>query len=155
MIRIKHLLVAVLLLVAASLSANANENTEFVREKGVIARIGAGAPANFNVGLGYRFCPHFELAAEVFSYSGLTTITGVLDARYHILDRPLTPFVAAKAGYGVLGTTLEYQNYSNLLGVLTAGMSWKGFDLGAGLVYDPFHRFGFTANLSWTYRFGR
>lgn len=143
----------VLLMAVSAYSANAADGDGFSRGKGVIARIGAGAPANFDLGAGYRFNSHFALAVEAYSYSGLTTFTGVMDARYHILDNALTPFVATKIGYGELGITMEYATYKDILGSLTAGLSWRGFDLGAGIIYDSFHKVEFTANLSWTYCF--
>ena len=144
---------AMLLMIVTSHPVHAANGDGFVRKEGVIARIGAGTPANFDLGVGYRFSPHFALAAEAYSYSGLTTITGVIDGRYHILDNAFTPFVDAKIGYGSLGKTAEYMNYKDILGSLTAGLSWRGFDLGAGIVYDSFHKLEFTANLSWTYCF--
>ena len=143
----------VLLAIVIPYSSYAANGDGYSREKGVIVRLGAGAPLNLDLGAGYRFNPHFALAVEACSYSGLTTLTGVLDARYHILDKDFTPFVAARIGYGSLGKTVKYQNYYNALGSLTAGLSWRGFDLGAGVIYDPFHRFQFTANISWTYCF--
>ena len=127
----------------------------FSRGRGTIARIGAGVPANFEAGIGYRFCPQFELAAEAFSYSGLTAITAALDARYHILDRSFTPFVDTKIGYGTLGVNIENQNYNNCFGSITAGLSWRRFDLGAGVVFDPFHKVEFISALSWTFCFGK
>ena len=144
---------AALLMIVPAYSANAADGDGFRRGKGVIARIGAGAPANFDLGAGYRFNPHFALAIETYSYSGLTTFTGVMDARYHILDNAFTPFVATKIGYGKLGMTMDYWTYKDFLGSLTAGLSWRGFDLGAGILYDSFHKMEFTANLSWTYCF--
>ena len=146
---------ALFVMITPSHSANVAKSEGFSREKGIIVRVGAGAPANFNIGAGYRFNPHFSIAGEVFSYSGLTTVTGVADARYYILDKNMTPFVAAKIGYGTLGRTIENTAYRNALGSLTAGLSWRGFDLGAGIIYDPFHKMEFTANLSWTYCFKR
>ncbi|MCQ2162697.1 MAG: hypothetical protein MJY86_05415 [Bacteroidales bacterium] len=144
---------AALLMFVSTYPANAANGDGFSRGKGVIARIGAGTPANFDLGAGYRFNPHFALAMEAYSYSGLTTFAGVMDARYHILDSAFTPFVATKIGYGELGMTIEYGTYQDILGSLTAGLSWRGFDLGAGIIYDSFHKMGFTANLSWTYCF--
>lgn len=144
-----------LFMVVPSHSVNAADSDGFSRDKGMIVRIGAGIPSNFNMGAGYRFCPHFSVDAELFSYSGLTTFTGAVDARYYILDKSLTPFIAAKIGYGTLGKTMEYSTYRNALGSLTAGISWRRFDLGAGIIYDPFHRVEFTANLSFTYCFKR
>lgn len=144
---------AALAIVTFSLPAAAADGDGFTRGNGVIARIGAGAPANLNLGAGYRFNSHFALAMEAFSYSGLTTLAGAVDARYHVLDNALTPFISAKIGYGSLGKTLEYKDYKDLLYAWTAGISWRGFDLGAGIIYDSFHQLGFTANLSWTYCF--
>lgn len=144
---------ALFFMVIPSHHTNAANGDGFSREKGIITRIGAGAPANFDLGAGYRFNPHFALAIEAYSYSGLTTFTGVMDARYHILDSSFTPFVATKLGYGKLGMTMEYRTYYDLLGSLTAGISWRGFDLGAGIIYDSFHKMEFTANISWTYCF--
>ena len=146
---------ALFVMITPSHSANVAKSEGFSREKGIIVRVGAGAPANFNIGAGYRFNPHFSLVGEAFSYSGLTAFTGAIDARYYILDKSLTPFVAAEIGYGTLGMTMENSAYRNALGSLTAGLSWRGFDLGAGIIYDPFHKMEFTANLSWTYCFKR
>ena len=143
----------VLLALVASHSASAASGDGFSRGKGVLVRVGAGAPINLNLGAGYRFGPHFALAAEAYSYSGLTALTGAIDARYHILDNSFTPFAAAKLGYGSLGEDYDYKNVNDFIGSLTAGVSWRGFDLGAGIIYDPFHKLGFTANLSWTYCF--
>lgn len=144
---------ALFFMVIPSHHANAANGDGFSREKGIIIRIGAGAPANFNIGAGYRFNPHFSIVGELFSYSGLTTFTGVADARYHILDKSMTPFVAAKIGYGTLGMTIENSSYRNGMASLIAGYSWRGFDLGAGIIYDPFHKMQFTTNISWTYCF--
>lgn len=144
---------AALMMIVFSNSANAADSDGFSRGSGVITRIGAGALENIDLGVGYRFNPHFALAIEAYSYYGLTTFTGVVDARYHILDNAFTPFVATKIGYGKLGMTVEYWTYRNVLGSLTAGLSWRGFDLGAGIIYEPFHKIEFTANLSWTYCF--
>ena len=63
-----------------------------------------------------------------------------------------TPFVATRIGYGTLGKTLEYSNYKDNLGSIIAGLSWRRFDVGAGIIYDSFHKTEFTANLSWTFR---
>lgn len=141
-----------LLAMFASHSAIAANADGFSRDKGFIVRVGAGAPANFNVGAGFRFNPHLTLTGEVFSYSGLTTLTGVIDARYYVLDNGFTPFVATRIGYGTLGKTLEYSNYKDNLGSIIAGLSWRRFDVGAGIIYDSFHKTEFTANLSWTFR---
>lgn len=142
-------------LVMAICTVSSSAADEISRRNGVIARIGAGAPGNLEIGAGYRFNQHFSIAGEVFSYSGLTTVAGVADARYYILDKNMTPFVAAKIGYGTLGRTIENTAYRNGLASLMAGLSWHGFDLGAGIIYDPFHNMGFTADLSWTYYFKR
>lgn len=150
--KITKILITALVL-AVSFPANAADGGEFTRGNGIIARIGAGVPSNFNIGAGYRFNPHFALAAEAYSYSGLTALTGVIDARYHILDNVITPFAAAKIGYGTLGMTIENNSYKDVLGSLTAGLSWRGFDLGAGVIYDTYHKTEFTVNISWTYCF--
>lgn len=150
-ILLKTMFVAVMM-TACTFSAKGGDG--FSRGHGVIARIGAGVPANFEAGIGYRFCPQFELAAEAFSYSGLTAMTGALDARCHILDRSFTPYVDAKIGYGTLGVDIENQNYNNFHGSITAGLSWRRFDLGAGAVFDPFHKVEFISALSWTFCFG-
>lgn len=145
---------AVLCMAIPSHPASAANAGGFSRENGVIARIGTGGYLeNLDIGVGYRFNPHFTLAMEAYSYFGITTFTGVIDARYHILDKPFSPFVAAKAGYGKLGMTIEYWTYRNVLGSLTAGLGWRGFDLGAGIIYDPFHKMQFTTNISWTHCF--
>ena len=149
----KKLLSVALLAVLAFPSIAADKDGR-TKAGGVTVRIGAGAPANFNIGAGYQFSPHFSLTAEVFSYSGLTAFTGALDARYYFSDKEVSPFLAAKAGYGTLGTTYELQNYNGMSGTLMAGARWHRFDLGAGCVCDSFHKMEFIANLSWTYCFG-
>lgn len=153
MLSIALSVLTVLFMVIPSHSASAAGSDGYVREKGMTVRVGAGAPSNSYIGAGYRFGPHFSIAAEAFSYSGLTTITGVVDARYHILDNVFSPFVAARIGYGKLGMTMEYRPCRNALGSLTAGLGWRGFDLGAGIIYDPFHKLQFISDISWTYCF--
>lgn len=88
-------------------------------------------------------------------FSGLTSMAGVLDARSHILDQPFTPFVDIKLGYGVLGKDIDNANCYGIVFAPTAGLSWRRFDLGAGIIYDPFHKTCFMANLSWTFNFQR
>lgn len=146
-------MLAALMMIVAAPSAHAANGNGFSREKGVIARVGAGAPANFNLGVGYRFNPHFALTMEAYSYSGLTAITGAIDARYYLLKNAITPFVSAKIGYGALGMTAECMKYKDVMSSMTTGLSWRRFDLGAGIIHDPFHKLEYTANLSWAYCF--
>lgn len=146
-------IMAAAMLLLGSFSAQAADG--FTRGKGVTARIGVGAPASLELGLGYQFCPQFSLTAEAYSFSGLTAAAGVLDARYYVLDQAFTPFVDVRAGYGIMGKDMSYRDCYDYLGSVSAGISWRRFDLGAGVIYDPFHKLSVTANLSWTIRFGR
>lgn len=151
----KLLAASLAILAMATFPAKAEGPDTFSRGSGVTARIGAGAPANFNLGLGYQFGPHLSLTGEAFSYSGLTTMTGTVDARYYVYDRCFTPFLEVRAGYGVLGTTYENKKYCDALGSMSAGLSWRRFDLGAGVIFDSFHKAEFTAGISWTVKIGR
>lgn len=147
-------IVAAAILLGCTVSAMAAERTDYSRGKGALVRIGAGAPANAEFGFGYQLNPHCSLAAEAYSFWGLTTFTGALDARYYFMDQAFTPFVGAKAGYGLLGKTMSYRDCYDFMGTALAGLSWRGLDLGAGVIYDPFHGAQFTASLNWNIRIG-
>ncbi len=151
-----NIMTAASLFVACSFSAAADNGAgEFSRSKGTIGRIGVGAPANFEIGLGYQFNKYFSLTAEALSYSGLTSVAGVVDARWYMLDKTLTPYADARIGAGLLGKNVENQNCFGPVGSVTAGLSWRRFDIGAGVICDPFHKVEFTSSLTWTYNFGR
>ncbi|MCQ2188023.1 MAG: hypothetical protein MJY73_06715 [Bacteroidales bacterium] len=150
------IMIAASILVACSFSAMAGNGVgNFSRSKGTIGRIGVGAPANFEIGLGYQFNRYFSLTAEALSFSGLTAVAGVVDARWYMLDKTLTPFADAKIGAGILGKDIDNQNCFGPIGSITAGLSWRRFDIGAGIICDPFHKVEFTSSLTWTYNFGR
>ncbi len=150
------ILLAVALIGGCSFSAKAANNIgDFSRHKGVIGRIGAGIPANAEIGLGYQFNWLFALTAEAYSFSGLTSIGGAVDARWYVTPEDFTPYADLKVGYALLGTNMEYQNCYGAFSAVTAGLSWRWFDLGAGITYDPFHKVEFTASLTWTFNFCR
>lgn len=148
-------MLATILIAGTSYSSMAANGIGFSRDKGTIGRIGVGAPTNFEIGVGYQFNKYFALTAEALTFSGLTSIAGVVDARWYMTKEVLTPYADAKLGFGLLGETLEYENYFGPVGSVTAGISWRRFDLGAGIIYDPFHKLGFTSSLTWTYNFRR
>ena len=145
----RFLLTAVILAVFAFPSGAAEPGDNY-RGQGMIARIGIGAPANVEIGIGYQFCPNFALTAEAFSYSGMTAMTGALDARYYMTEKQCSPFLGARLGYGTLGKSVDNQNFNDMFESVTAGISWHRFDLGAGIIYDSFHKAQFIAGLSWT-----
>lgn len=144
--------IAAALLVTAFTLASAQDN-DYQRSQGFITRVGIEDPAGFILGAGYQFSPHFALAAEAYSFSGLTSMSGALDARYYILDKTWTPYVGVKGGYGVLGTDFENQKVFGAIGTATAGVSYKGFDLGVGAIYDNFHKGEYGVSFSWTLHF--
>lgn len=150
------IIVAATLLVACSVSAMAGNGIgDFSRNKGTIGRIGVGAPANFEIGLGYQFNKYFSLIAEAISFSELTAVSGVVDARWYMLNESLTPYADAKIGAGVLGKDIDNKNCFGPIGSIMAGLSWRRFDIGAGVIYDPFHKIEFISGLTWTCNFGR
>ena len=150
------IMIAASLLVACSFSAMADNSIGgFSRSKGAIGRIGAGAPANLEIGLGYQFNEHFALTAGALSFSGLTAVTGVVDARWYMLNETFTPYADARIGAGILGKNMENQNCLGPIGSITAGLSWRRFDIGAGVICDPFHKVEFISSLTWTCNFGR
>lgn len=146
-------IITIIVVILATVCMAAASNKDYQRRQGVIARVGIEDPAGFNVGVGYQFNPHFALTAEAYSFSGLTSMSGSVDARYYFLDRTFTPYVNAKAGYGILGKNLENQNDNGFIGIAGAGLSWKGFDFGVGGMYDRFHKIGCSVNVSWTLHF--
>lgn len=142
-------IIALIGVFSTAVSAQAANGNDFSRNTGLILRAGVG-PDNFDLGAGVQLNPHFAVTAEAFSFSGLTSINAVADVRYYVLDKTITPFVDVKAGYGMLGKTIEYRGYYGMVTSATAGISLRRFDLGAGVTYDEFHKAGFIANLSWT-----
>ena len=136
---------------------NAVENGSLItrwspRAAGCFFRVGGGIPTNVNVGFGYRFAPQFSLAAEVKSYSGLTSIVGGLDARIYFSKKNLTPFVSLSADYGVLGKNYDNSDYCSYSFSAMLGLSWRRFDLGFGASYDSFNYVLPFVNLSYNIR---
>lgn len=151
----KIITIAAILLATLTTSSHAADNSGWARRQGPVARIGIGTPASFELGAGYQFSPNFVLTVDAFSYSGLTAMSGIADARYYFLDKDFTPFIDMKAGYGVLGKNLENQSVFGAVEALSAGVSWKALDLSAGFIHDSFHGIEYSLNLTWTIRFRR
>jgi|GEM_PF-4866084 hypothetical protein len=135
-------------LAVASINLNAQNSGAYIR-------VGAGYYADINVGAGYMFRNGLSLGAEATTWSMFCGIGGALDARYRFTPKDFSPFVDVKLGYGLLGVDYEYENYYNCFTSAMAGISWRRWDLGAGIAYDRFYKSYPVVNLSYTFLLGK
>ena len=136
-------------LLALGLAASAQRTT------GLNLRVGGGYPAHANLGIGYNITPRLSVELQAFTTTQFFGIAGGIDARYYFLEKPITPFVNLRAGYGMLGKTLENKNFYDLTFSGMVGVSWKRFDLGVGMGYDLYNPFIPFVNLSYSIPLGR
>lgn len=135
-------------LVAISINLSAQNSGPYIR-------VGAGYYADINIGAGYLFPSGLSIGAEATTWSQFCGIGGDVDARYRLTNKDFSPIVDIKAGYGLLGKTIENQNYWDFFTSAMAGLSWRHWDLGAGIAYDKYYKAYPVVNLSYTFILGR
>lgn len=116
-------------------------------------RISAGYYNTFGVAAGYSFSDNFSLGVEASAWSDFCGLIGGVDARYRFSDWTVKPFADVMVGYGMLGKTLEYEDYYDFAFRAMPGVSWKRFDLGVGVAYDSFYKLYPVATLSFNFSF--
>ena len=117
--------------------------------------VGIGYYNTLSIGAGYNFSDRMSVGIEVDGWSEFCGLIGGVDARYRFSDWNVKPFVDVMAGYGLLGVTYENKNYYNYACRAMTGISWKGFELGAGVAYDTYNKAWPVAMLTYSFSFAK
>ena len=120
---------------------------------GPYGRISAGYNNTLSIGVGWSVSDNFTVGAEANAWSLLCGVVGGLDARYYFSNWCVKPFADVMIGYGLLGVTYDRQNFYDFAFRAMAGISWRRFDLGAGVTYDNFYQCWPAVTLSYTLPF--
>jgi len=147
----KKIILTTIIAIIAAFALNASNTYK----SGPYIRAGVGALTNINIGFGYYISEHLSLGVEATSANVMGGYAGVADIRYYIGKTDFRPFADVKAGYGVLGRNIDYQNVWDVMGSAMAGVSWRRIDLGVGATFDAWNDFLPLVNISYTIPFGR
>lgn len=132
----RRLILATIAILFIALSSTTKANSNRASSSGSHLRIGVGYPYQVSLGLDHPLGEHLNIGIEVTSLTQMMGIGGDLNARYHFTSNALRPFIEARCGYGLLGTTLQCNNIYNIFTSCMVGVNYHNLDLAIGLQYD-------------------
>lgn len=139
-----------LCLFSAVSSASARMSSVYSRGSGYGVRAEITVPDGANVALVRQLSPRVVLGVEAAVISQMSGWAAMADARYYFQDKAFTPFADLRAGYGLIGKTIDDKDVYGLTGGATVGLSWRRLDLGFGVTYDEWSKVKPAISLSYT-----